>query len=216
MQKLKYEPGVVYLSLDDNVNPFVTDTIWQVRGATICQVHEILSKSPDNNAPKAARRAIDWLNSVGHKDVVFVCGDPSSSKRSTVDENSASFYEKFISELMTAGFKVVNKVMKSAPEVALSGSFVNSIFENNLYGWTISIADNCFASIEDYIMVKEDAEGKMFKPKEKDKETGIRFEPRGHISDSFRYLILTVLAKEFEQYKTIRRSNLKSQLGYFR
>lgn len=209
VEKLKYEQGAIYLCLDDNVNPFVTDTIWQVRGTSLCQIHEILSKSPDNNAPRAARRAVEYLNSIGHKDMVFVCGDPSSSKRSTVDENSASFYEKFTSELIAAGFRVTNKVMKSAPEVALSGAFVNAIYENNLYGWSIHINESCFASIEDYIMVKEDAEGKMFKPKETDKETGVRFEPRGHISDSKRYFILTVCAKEFQLYKG-RKNNWSS------
>jgi hypothetical protein len=215
VRKLSYEPGVVYACLDENVNPYVTNTIWQVRGKSINQVHEILCKSPNNNAPKAAAKFCDWLDLIQHKDVVFVCGDPSASKRSTVDENSSSFYEKFIAVVMSRGYKVVNKVMKSAPEVALSAAFINGIYENNLYGWVINISERCFSSIEDYILVKEDAEGKMFKGKEKDPVTGITYEPRGHISDSKRYLVLTVLAKEFDEYKGLKKSKLKNQLGYF-
>ena len=95
--------------------------------------------------------------------MVFICGDPSASKRSTVDANSSSFYEKYASVVVQRGYRVENKVMKSAPEVALSGAFVNAIYENNLNGWEINISDTCFTSIEDYIMVKEDAEGKMAK-----------------------------------------------------
>lgn len=213
--KVEYGPGVIYVSLDENVNPYVTQTIWQVNGTHISQVHEILCMSPNNNAPKAAAKFCDWLDLMKHKDVVFVCGDPSASKRSTVDENNSSFYEKYIAVLASRGYKVVNKVMKSAPEVALSATFINAIYENNLYGWSITISERCFSSIEDYILVKEDAEGKMFKGKEKDPETGITYEPRGHISDSKRYLIITIMAKQFEDYKGLKKTNLKGKLGYF-
>ena len=213
---LSYEPGAVWLSLDENVNPYVTCTCWQVRGTEINQIAEVLCKSPDNNAPKAAEKVANWLNSIGHKDIVFVCGDPSASKRSTVDENSSSFYTKFIAGLNNRGYKVTNKVMRSAPEVALSGAFLNAILEHGLSGWTIKIGDRNFTSIEDYILVKEDAEGKMFKEKVKDPETGITYEPKGHITDTMRYLVLTILAVQFEQFKGNRKGNLRSMAGYFR
>jgi hypothetical protein len=147
------------------VNPYVTETIWQAHGSEMRQIKEILCKSPDNNAPKAALRLIEWMVSAGHRDMIFVCGDPSASKRSTVDENSSSFYSKFIEVLTSKGYKVQNRVMKSAPEVALSAAFINAIYENNLYGKSIMISDRCFSSIEDYLLVKEDAEGKMQKGK---------------------------------------------------
>jgi phage terminase large subunit len=216
VRKLSYEPGAIWCSLDDNVNPYVTNTIWQVRGKSANQIHEILTKNPDNNAPKAATKFADYLDSIGHKDVVLVCGDPSSSKRTTVDENSASFYVKFIEVLTKRGYHVVNKVMRSAPEVALSGAFVNAIFENNIYGWVINIGDRCFSSIEEYMLVKENAEGQVFKEEVTDKETKIRYQIRGHIADSFRYFILTILAAEFQLYKGIRKSNIANNLGMFR
>ncbi|MEO6546569.1 MAG: phage terminase large subunit [Ferruginibacter sp.] len=215
VKRILYEPGVVYVSLDENVNPYVTQTIWQVRGTTINQIHELLCKSPNNNAPKAADKFCDYLHSIGHKDMVFICGDPSASKRSTVDANSSSFYEKYAEMVTKRGFRVVNKVMKSAPEVALSGAFVNAIYENNLNGWSINISDNCFASIEDYIMVKEDAEGKMAKQKVRDPDTGITYERAGHISDSKRYFILTVLAGDFDKYKGKKKLNWADARGWF-
>jgi phage terminase large subunit len=212
--KVDYEPGVVWISLDDNVNPYVTATIWQIRGTNIVQVGEVLSKSPDNNAPKAAARVATWLKGKNHKDVVFVCGDPSASKRSTVDENSRSFYDKFIEVITKSGYHVRNKVRKSAPEVALSAAFINAIYEQNLNGWSITISDRCFASIEDYMVVKEDAEGKMLKEKVKDPETEITYEPHGHISDAKRYLVLTALADQFEKFKGKPESKLKYQTGF--
>jgi phage terminase large subunit len=212
--KADYVPGVLWVSCDENVNPYVTITVWQVRGTQIVQIAEILCQSPDNNAPKAAQKLCDWMRSKNHTDMVFVCGDPSARRRSTVDENSASFYEKLMEVIRKNGFHVRDKVMKSAPEVALSGAFINAIYENGLYGWSILISDRCFSSIEDYLLVKEDAEGKMMKEKTKDPETKITYEPRGHISDTKRYLVLTVAAEQFERYKGKQPSKLKYQMGY--
>jgi phage terminase large subunit len=215
VKPVHYIPGAVWLSLDDNVNPYVTVTGWQIRGTSINQIKELLCRHPDNNAPRAASLTADWLRSIGHTDIVMVCGDPSASKRTTVDINSSSFYDKFIQELKERGFRVTNKVMKSAPEVALSGAFVNAIYAQNLYGWTINIGDRCFESIEDYMLVLEDAEGKMAKIKTKDPETHINYELRGHISDTKRYIVLTVMDKEFNDYKG-GKTNLKGMAGYFR
>lgn len=194
----------IHISLDENVNPYVTVSCWQVdtEAKQLRQVHEIPCKSPDNNAPKAAKKLADWLRSIGYGDVVFLYGDPSASKRSTIDPNNRSFYDKFIETLEAEGFKVTSRVQRSAPEVALSAAFINAIYEQNLGGWSILISERCFTSIEDYLLVKEDADGRMFKEKVKDKETGITAEPRGHFSDAKRYFITTILAAEFAKYKT--------------
>lgn len=208
VKPVQYVPGLIYVSLDENVNPYITATIWQVRGEEIAQIHEITSESPHNNAPKAAAQFCDWLDKIGHRDLIWVCGDPSASKRSTVDENSSSFYTKYIEVVTKRGYRSVNKVQKSAPEVALSGAFINAILEGNISGTTITIGDKCFRSIEDYLLTKEDAEGKPFPEKKKDPETGIVYESRGHILDTARYLIVLVLAKQFEAYKGRRKSNI--------
>lgn len=200
VREITYEPQAIHLSLDENVNPYVTCTVWQYVDKEIRQIAEILCKSPDNNAPKAALRVISYLRKIGHKDVVFVYGDPSASRRSTVDPNNSSFYDKFIEGMKNAGFRTFNRVMRSAPEVALSAAFINDIYENNLGGYSIVIDSNCFASIEDYILVVEDANGKMAKPKVKDKETGVTYEPAGHISDTKRYFIISILADQFRNY----------------
>ncbi|MEI8142843.1 MAG: phage terminase large subunit [Chitinophagia bacterium] len=196
--------STVHVSLDENVNPYVTQTIWQINSSEkhIKQVHEICSKSPNNNAPKAAKQFIEYLQSLNYSNVVYVYGDPSGAKRSTIDENNASFFDKYIAELKAAGYSVINRVGRSAPAIALSAAFINAIYEHNQDGWTITIADHCYSSIEDYIVVKEDEEGKMQKLKVKDKETGVTYEQHGHISDSKRYFIITVLKEAFENYRS--------------
>lgn len=201
VRPLQVEKTTVHISLDENVNPYVTQVVWQVVGKDIRQVHELPCKTPDNNAPKAAKKMADWLHSIEYKDVVFIYGDPSAGKRSTVDANNSSFYDKYIEVLRKEGFTVTSRVARSAPEVALSASFINSIYEYNLNGWSISISDRCRLSIDDYSTVKEDVDGSMKKDKVKDKLTNITYEPYGHISDAKRYFITKLLEAEFNQYK---------------
>jgi phage terminase large subunit len=193
VKPLKVEKTTVHISLDENVTPYITTSIWQIEGKKINQVHEIACKSPDNNAPKAAKKLANWLHSIDYRDLVYIYGDPSAGKRSTVDANNSSFYDKYIEVLRNEGFHVVNRVARSAPEVALSAAFINEIYESNLNGYEITISDSCKVSIDDYCTVKEDKDGKMDKPKVKDEVTGVTYEPQGHFSDAKRYLITTIL-----------------------
>ncbi|MEN6623991.1 MAG: phage terminase large subunit [Smithella sp.] len=205
VKTLKFDANsTIHASLDQNADPYVTQTIWQINVSEkhIKQIYEICSKSPNNNAPKAARQFIEYLQSINYADVVYIYGDPSGNNRSTVDENSSSFYQKYIAELKEAGYTVISRVGKSHPAVALSAAFINDIYENNYEGWTITIADHCYTSIEDYIVAKEDQEGKMMKTKVKDKESGRTYEPHGHISDTKRYFIITILKDLFEKYSS--------------
>lgn len=201
VKPLKVAPATLHISLDENVNPYVTVAVWQVIEKELRQVHEIPCKAPENNAPKAAKKLVEWLRRIEYNDVVFIYGDPSSDKRSTIDENNRSFYDKFIEVLRGEGFTISNRVARSAPQVALSAAFINEIYEFGYQGYTIAIGDNCRTSIDDYCTVKEDKDGKMFKEKIKDPVTGVTYEPYGHFSDQKRYFITRILEREFQQYK---------------
>ncbi len=214
VRPLKVEETTLHISLDENVMPYVTIACWQIVGREIRQVYEIPFKPPDNNSPKAAKKLVTWLLSIDYKDVIYVYGDPSSSKRSTIDPNNSSFYEKFIEILTTSGFKVVNRVAKSAPEVALSAAFINEIYESNLYGWSIIIGDKCKVSIDDYSTVKEDKDGSMLKTRVKEPITLQTYEPNGHYSDQKRYFIIEVLKEEWNKYKVKRKP--QNVTGIFR
>lgn len=205
VRALKVEEEPLHLSLDNNVSPYVTVGIWQVIEKEIRQVREMPCKEPDNNAIKAARKVIAWLESIKYKDVLFVYGDPSAQARSTEDVNNASFFDKFIETLRAAGFIVIDRVGRSAPQVAASVNFINDIYEIQFGGWSIVIGDTCKVSIDDYITVKSDENGKMVKTKIKDKVTGITFEPFGHFSDAKRYFITQLLKADFDKYREKRR-----------
>jgi phage terminase large subunit len=208
VRPLKVEASPLHVTLDKNVSPYVTIGIWQVIEKELRQVREMPCKQPDNNAIKAARKLAAWLESIEYNDVLFIYGDPSAQARSTEDVNGASFFDKFIETIRTAGFIVVDRVGRSAPQVAASVNFINDIYELCLGGWSIVIGDTCKVSIDDYISVKEDENGKMVKSKVKDKTTGATFEQFGHFSDAKRYFITQLLKKEFETYRTKRKKYL--------
>lgn len=195
----------VHISLDNNVNPYVTAAVWQCKFNSnikqIRQVHEIPSKHPNNNAVKAAMQMAKWLQANLHENIVYIYGDPSASARSTVDANNASFFDKYIEVLRQSGFKVVSRVKKSMPEIQLSANFINEIYEQSSFGFSLAIDSGCSISIEDYHTVKEEKDGKMQKIKRTDPTTGISYEPYGHFSDTKRYFLMTLLAAEFEKYK---------------
>jgi PBSX family phage terminase large subunit len=204
VKEVKLEASTIHLVADNNVNPYIAVSAWQVfpQRKLIRQVNEFPCESPDNTAKKAALKALKWLERIDYKDTVFIYGDPSANAKSTVDDEGKSFFDKFIATVTEDRRPVINRVQKSAPEVALSGSFVNEIYESNYAGWTIEIGSECRKSIEDYTMAKEDAEGKILKKRETDKDTKVSFERYGHFSDCKRYFITTILANEFNQYKS--------------
>jgi phage terminase large subunit len=188
--------------VDNNVTPYISVQAWQIEMGSkrVLQVYEMPCASPNNTASKAARVTAKWLTDQRYTDTVHIYGDPSSNARSTVDDEGKSFFDKFIGEITASGFKVNNKVQKSAPGVSISGDFINEIYESNYEGWKIEIDTNCRKSIEDYAMAKEAPDGTILKKRVTDKETGSSYEKYGHMSDCKRYFITTVLNSEFISY----------------
>lgn len=198
-----YKSGPVNITLDNNVQPYVTVSIWQVdtEDKIIRQIGEFPCIYPNNTAGKAARIVNKWLKMVGYKEKVYIYGDPSANARSTVDDEGRSFFDKFIGVLTDNKWQVVNRVQKGAPAVTISADFINEIYATRLGGWSIEINQTCRTSIDDYCMTKEDMNGHVDKTKYTDKEKGIKYEKYGHFSDAKRYFIITILKREYLLYK---------------
>jgi len=198
----------LHITLDNNVSPYIALGIWQLdmKNKILDQIDEIPCASPDNTAAKAAKKFLAWRDRQGYdmNDLVFVYGDPSANKKSTEDDEGRSFFDKFFNVLTLAGVKFVNRVGRAAPGVAISGAFVNEIYESGYEGWQIRISANCRKSIEDYTMTKEDKDGTVLKKREKNKDTGQVFERYGHFSDNKRYLVTTVLHSEYQKFSAKR------------
>ena len=188
-----------HIVVDNNVNPYISVQIWQFDPEIkeVRQVADIPCVHPDNSASKSAKALSKWLSKRHYQDVVFVYGDPSANAKNTIDDNGQSFFDKFIGQLKIDGFQTRNRVQKSAPRVSISGDFINEIYESNYLGWKILINTTCRKSVEDYIMAKEAPDGTILKKRVTDKQTGVSYERYGHFSDCARYLITTLLSKEF-------------------
>lgn len=213
VKPVAYQRAPIHVTIDENGKPYVTLAIWQVIGGNINQIAELPCKTPENNAPKAARKFISYLQRIDHQDMVFVYGDPSSKRGSTVDENNKSFYDKFFEELTAAKIRYTSRVGKGAPEVALSAAFINEIYEFNLYGWVITVDSDCAVSIEDYLIVKEAPDGTMIKPTAEDPVTKKKYETHGHFSDAKRYFIIQLLKNDWDKW---RKTKTKLAPGHFR
>ncbi len=203
--------NLLHVVLDNNYNPYVSTQIWQ--GDTINmrmrQYDEIICESPDNSAKKAAQRLVKWMRRIDYKDVVYLYGDATANAHTTVDENNASFFDKYIEVLEDEGYHIVKMVNRSNPLVALSGEFVNDILEMGYDGWEIEINERCKVSVEDYVMAKKDPKtGGVLKKRIMNKQTGQSYEPYGHLSDCMRYFVCTYLKDEFQQYSERNRRKI--------
>jgi phage terminase large subunit len=203
----------IHISADNNSNPYVTSSFWAVNQEelSISQVHEIPSRSPNNTAFKAAMQVSDFLDRIKFESVVFVYGDPSANAKSTEDDQGRSFFDKYIATIEARGYRVISRVQRAAPGVAISAAFINDIYEGDLLpvNWKIYIFDCCTTSIEDYSLVKEAPDGTMLKEKvldPTDPDKRRKIEKYGHFSDAKRYFLISLLFDLFTNYKQRRRT----------
>lgn len=218
----KYNPELpLHLTMDSNVLPYISCGMWQidyVNGVHLHQVGELAIESPNNSARKSAKVIAKRLRSMGYSDIVYLHGDASGKAANTIDDNNRSFFDLVIDTLNSEGFKVEDKIGDKNPSVPISGEFINSIFDGNVSGVSIGIDSKCTVSIEDYQAVQKDANGAILKTKIRNSVTKQSYEEHGHFSDTFRYVVVDLLSKEFTEFSLRRKRNLygeKSELRFY-
>lgn len=198
------ENATLHITIDNNVYPYIAISVWQVikfKDITeIRQIHEIPAKDPNNTASASAREFVKWAKTIGYEDVVFIYGDQTTTQRNTIDENKKSFLDKFVSEI-SKSFPIRKKIPSKNPPVALSGEFINAIYELEYDNNKIIINETCKESINDYILTKQDNDGKILKTRTKDPKTGVSYEEHGHYSDIKRYFITQAFKESFSKFK---------------
>ena len=201
VKELNYNSNLpLHISLDENVNPYLTMTVHQInaQGETmeINQIDEICLKSPNNTlratCEEFERRYKD------HKEGLYIYGDRTSKKSDTKLEKGENFFTLAQNYLLK--FNPVLRLPPQNPGVKSRGEFINQIFANNIKNVSISINESCINSIADYLYLKEAADGLKFKEKTTDKISKVRYEKYGHTSDANDYLYIEVLKKEFNQF----------------
>lgn len=213
---VEYDPELpVHLSIDSNVLPYISISYWQIHteGKTsIRQIAETCAESPNNSARKAAKLVAQRLHKM-RVDKVYLHGDASTRAANTIDDDKRSFLDLFISILQKEGIEVVDCVGNKNPNVAMTGEFINSVFDNQYENIEIVIDEKCAVSIEDYMSVQKDMNGAILKIRVKNKTTGQTYEEHGHISDTFRYVVADVLKDDFIAFSNRRKRNLYARDG---
>ena len=216
-----YNPNLpIHISVDSNVLPYISVTYWQVdftNGIEIHQFHETCADNPNNTARKSAKLVCDYLHSIGYNDKLYLHGDASTKSANNIDEEKRSFLDLFIDTLQKSQYEVVDTVSNKNPSVAMSGEFINAIFEGAVPGIKIHFDNCCNVSLEDYMSVQKDANGAILKTRIKNKVTMQTYEEHGHLSDTFRYVVVDLCKNEFISFSNKRKRNLytNSLIKYF-
>lgn len=217
-----YVPGLpIHISVDNNVLPYISVSYWQVdftRGTRIWQFHETCGESPNNTVKKSSKLVCKYLKSIGYCDKVYVHGDASTKSANSIDDEKRSWMDLFIGTLQSEGFEVDDKVGNKNPSVSMTGEFINAIFDNIVPGIELSINESCTVSLEDYMSVQKDANGAILKTKIKNKTTMQIYEEHGHLSDTFRYVVVDLCSEQYTEFSNRRKRNLyggKGMLGFF-
>lgn len=205
----------VHVSVDDNVLPYITTTIWQydIDDFKIRQVGNVCAREPRNNVTQAAQMVCDWLHERRFYGDVYLHGDVTTKKANTIDENRQSFFDKY-KQGLERSFVVHDVSGKSNPSVALSSEFIDKIFAGEMKPYSIEIDEACKESIDDYLSVKKDVNGGLLKVRVKDTVTKQSYEQFGHCTDTMRYAIVDILKDDFTSWSLRRKHNPHSDINY--
>lgn len=217
-----YNPGIhrtkkqyiselpIHISIDNNILPYISVSFWQYKEENgkneLFQFHEICAEDPLNTASKAGEATRLYLESLGYNDVVYIYGDASTKTGNTIDDEKRSFFDKFTDKLEET-YIVEDRIPKSNPSVSMSGEFINAIFSGQFKGTDILIDERCSKSSNDYEKVKKDVNGGILKLRIKNKATGQTYEEYGHLTDTMRYVVVSIFKKEYDKFSNRRKRN---------
>ena len=214
-----YKPDLpIHISVDNNVLPYISVSYWQVdlsTGIKIWQFHETCAESPNNTVKKSTKLVGKYLKDIGYCDKVYLHGDASTKAANSIDDEKRSWMDLFIDTLQKEGFEIEDKVGNKNPSVAMTGEFINAIFDEIVPGIEIGIDESCTVSLEDYMSVQKDANGAILKTKVKNKTTMQTYEEHGHLSDTFRYVVTDLCLEEYTAFSNRRKRNLYGNKGAF-
>lgn len=193
----KYDPEKpLHIAFDENVNPYITCTIWQIEGKSAVQIDELCLSHPNNTLKKVCKAFEARYNN--HEAGLFIYGDATSKKQDVKLEKGYNFFS--LARGYLERFKPSIRVPQKNPAVVMRGNFINQIFRDNFDDISVQISEVCKNTIEDYNQVKEDADGTKKKTKFRDPNTQVNYEIHGHTSDANDYLLCEVFKNSFNLY----------------
>ena len=199
VQPTRYNPALpLHISWDDNVNPYLPAGVFQIEGKEVRMIDEILGESPNNTIKAVCREIIRKYPN--HDTGMFIYGDATAQKEDTKLEKGYNFYRLVLDNLKQ--YRPQLRVLTSNPSVMMRGNWINSILETELGGIKITIGENCKTTINDFVMIKEAADGTKSKEMETDPKTKVRYQKVGHLTDLTDYLLCSAFANDFLAYQS--------------
>lgn len=193
-----YDPSLaLHISWDDNVNPYLPCGIFQIQGKELRMIDEIRGVTPNNTIKSVCNELIRRYPA--HAAGMFVYGDATAEKEDTKLEKGYSFYRLVMEALRQ--YKPQLRLTKANPSVVMRGNWINTVFEKQHGGIRVVIGEQCKTAINDFILLKEAADGTKLKEMDTDPKTGVRYQKVGHFTDLFDYLICTAFIGDFQAYQ---------------
>lgn len=200
VRKLEYDPKLpLHISFDENVNPYFPCCVFQMEGKEIRLIREILGRNP-NNTVKWVCDQIKKIYST-HNAGMFIYGDATSQKEDVKLEKGHNLFTLITTELKD--FHPTRKISSANPSVVMRGNFFNAFLcdDPRAGGIKFYIDENQEEAVNDFYLTKEDADGRKDKRLTEDKQTGVRYQERGHITDLTDYFVCYVCSKEYGEYQ---------------
>lgn len=195
----RFRPDTIAeISWDSNVLPYVAVSIWQLQrteegGWMNVQIAELPCRDPDNSPRRAALKVAQFLRLHNYElRKVRIYGDRSTKARNNIDEQKRSFFQIMMQTLSEEQFLPEDRMLSYAPSVSNMGDFVNAIFDGDVPGLSIGIAEECTESISDYIDTKTDRDGTLLKIRKPDYPGGPSYEHNGHLTDTLKDFICSL------------------------
>lgn len=201
-----YNPSLpLHISWDDNVNPYLPCGIFQIQTdsnttnghKSIFMIDEIAGCNP-NNTIKSVCNEIK-RKYPNHLSGMFIYGDATADKEDTKLEKGYNFYRLIQDHLKQ--YRPALRVLKSNPSVVMRGNWLNTVFEKEIGGLSVLISEKCTKAVNDFVLLKEAADGTKLKEMETDNKTKVRYQRVGHFTDLFDYFMCYAFASEFSSYQ---------------
>lgn len=195
----------IFLSWDENVNPFLTCTVWQIHPINkekniikkkAIQIDEICLADPRNRRHHACNEFMTRYPLARVKGL-FIGGDRTSMKEDTAKEKGENFFTDIMKYL--AAYHPSLRMQSVNPSVVQSAGFINASYRGDT-DIDILINEKCTKSLHDYQYALEDSDGTLKKVRKTHPVTKVPYEEFGHPSDAKRYFITVNFAGEYQNY----------------
>ena len=192
----------IHLSFDFNVNPYLPLSLWQIEGYNesyrVGCFKLYTMYNPDNNTEAACRA---FMEDFPDSDMgIYIYGDASGRVKSTTSTvHNYDIIEGMLKAyLRNDSFRVPRK----NPLQDKRRNFLNKCLAGGYEDIIIEIDPTCELMVDDFENVWTESSpsgAKKHKPKAKNK-AGVPYEPYGHFSDTFDYLMCGAFEDKFRDF----------------